>query len=589
MANTQKYYSLRSYYRFARIYKWRFIFTILSFSIANIFLALIPVFIGALVGDLAARPVLKHQAVIATGILIGLSVAHDITWRLSEFIFARLVLPISFKYQNLVFRLVIRRPYPYFIDKFTGKISSYVTTLGREQKDLFETICYNYTSQVVSLIAVFIILANVNWETALIFAVGLLGMYIAGKYTITSSAKYEKLFTDKQATTSARIIDSVANFVNVKSFKTEDSEISISEASQAETAKAATKSQVWSQVFWGTMSIFVREMIWPATIAVNVILFLKGDITIGQLTVVLSTILIFTSTIWELVWSLSQFNLRRARMEEAHRYLFGDKIVTINDEYVPTLRTPLFGKSIEIKDLDFAYPDKPDEKVLSALNLRIQKGEKVGVVGKSGSGKSTLTKLLLAYYDLPEGHLLIDGKMVEANVISRLMSFVPQDTSLFHRSIADNIAYASNKATSREEIIDAAKKAHADEFIRKLQEGYDSLVGERGVKLSVGQRQRVAIARALLDDKPILILDEATSALDSESEILVQEALENLWKNKTVIAIAHRLSTLRNMDRIIVMEDGRIVEDGTHNELIAARGVYAKLWEHQSGGFISEN
>jgi ABC-type multidrug transport system fused ATPase/permease subunit len=224
--------------------------------------------------------------------------------------------------------------------------------------------------------------------------------------------------------------------------------------------------------------------------------------------------------------------------------------------------------------------------VLKRVNLSIKKGEKIGIVGRSGSGKTTLTKLLLNYYSTQENQIMIDGQPIETKDLASMISYVPQDTSLFHRSIADNIAYAADREVDRSQVIEAAKQAHADEFITQVPEGYEALVGERGVKLSAGQRQRIAIARAFLDDKPILILDEATSALDSESELLVQQALEALWENKTVLAIAHRLSTLRHMDRIIVMDKGRIIEEGTHQELLDKKGTYAKLWAHQSGGFI---
>ena len=182
----------------------------------------------------------------------------------------------------------------------------------------------------------------------------------------------------------------------------------------------------------------------------------------------------------------------------------------------------------------------------------------------------------------------IDGHDVGASELGALVSYVPQDTSLFHRTIAENITYATDELVTVKTIASAAKHAHAAEFIDKLPNGYDTIVGERGVKLSIGQRQRIAIARAFLDNKPVLLLDEATSALDSESELLVQAALEELWEDKTVIAIAHRLSTLRHMDRIVVIQDGRIVEQGTHTELLNAKGIFSELWAHQSGGMIND-
>jgi ATP-binding cassette subfamily B protein len=314
------------------------------------------------------------------------------------------------------------------------------------------------------------------------------------------------------------------------------------------------------------------------------------DISIAALSTFLAAVLLFSTTIWDMIWELSQFNLKVARMEEAHTYLFGpvNIIHQISDEASFIDRVRPFEHALELHELSFAYPDKPDTAVLSGISLHIKKGERVGVVGKSGGGKTTITKLLLGYYPAEPGQLLLDDKPIDTRDLSQLISYVPQDTSLFHRSVADNIAYATDKAVSREDIVKAAKQAHADEFITLISEGYDALVGERGVKLSAGQRQRIAIARAFLDDKPILILDEATSALDSESELLVQQALEDLWQDKTVIAIAHRLSTLRHMDKIIVMDGGRIIEQGSHQQLIDKKGKYADLWAHQSGGFLED-
>jgi ATP-binding cassette subfamily B protein len=243
---------------------------------------------------------------------------------------------------------------------------------------------------------------------------------------------------------------------------------------------------------------------------------------------------------------------------------------------------------LELRNLAFSYPDDKNTPVLENISLVLDKHEKIGIVGHSGGGKTTLIKVLLGYYPVSSDEIWLDGRPIDNRELVKLISYVPQDTSLFHRSIADNIAYGTETNPAQDDIMLAAKRAHAHEFIINTPKGYDTLVGEKGIKLSMGQRQRIAIARAFLDDKPLLILDEATSALDSESEQLVQTALEDLWSNKTVIAIAHRLSTLRHMDRIVVMDQGRIVEAGTHRELIKKKGQYYRLWQHQHEGLIGD-
>ena len=224
------------------------------------------------------------------------------------------------------------------------------------------------------------------------------------------------------------------------------------------------------------------------------------------------------------------------------------------------------------------------------FNLAIKSNQKVGLVGPSGGGKTTITKLLLRFIDLLSGKIEIDGQDIHAVTqasLRKAISYVQQEPLLFHRSLMENIAYGKTDATEAE-VIEASKLAQADEFIRSLPQGYHTLVGERGVKLSGGQRQRVAIARAILKKSSILILDEATSSLDSESEKYIQAGLVELMKNKTALVIAHRLSTIKHLDRIVVLDQGKIVEDGTHDELISKGGLYAKLWGHQSGEFLEE-
>ena len=242
--------------------------------------------------------------------------------------------------------------------------------------------------------------------------------------------------------------------------------------------------------------------------------------------------------------------------------------------------------SIEFKKVSFNF--RKTRGIFKDFSLKIKGGEKVALVGPSGAGKSTITQLLLRFYDIGKGELLIDGqntKQVTQDSLRDAIAYVPQDSVLFHRTLMENIRYGRRGATD-EEVIEAAKKAHCHEFISQFPLGYDTYVGERGVKLSGGERQRVSIARAILKDAPILILDEATSSLDSESEAYIQDAFKTLMEGKTVIVIAHRLSTIMSVDRVIVLDEGKVVDSGTHKELIKRKGLYKKLWDIQVGGFL---
>lgn len=582
----KKYYSLKSYVTFLSRYKWSVIFVGLVFTLANISLAVVPIFIGRLVG--AATAGNSHDIWRNVIALVICSTSHNYLWRCAEFSYWKFVMPLTFRYENGIFHEVISKPYPYFVGKFTGKIATYITNLRKEFEDLMEALYWEYVSFTVQAIAITAILATVNMYTSLIFLGGIALMAIAGKFAIQNSLKAEGTYADVSSTKNGKIIDIIGNFVNVKSFGKENAEYKLLVSEQKKVLKERSRLFLWSVWFWSVMSFFVRDVIWPATIILNVWFFTRGQITVTQLATLLSTILLFSEQIWHIVWQISQFSLRMARSEEAHQYLFGKKIVEIEEPTSKEELAPSFENKLTIKDLTFAYPDQREHIVLNHINLEIKKGEKIGIVGKSGSGKTTFVKLLLGYYKNYRGGILLDESQVDARELLSIISYVPQDTTLFNRTIAENIAYAVDAKVSRKRLIEVSKHALADEFIAKINKSYDAVVGERGVKLSTGQRQRIAIARAMLQDRPLLIMDEATSALDSENEALVQQSLENLWDDHTVISIAHRLSTLKKMDRIIVFDGGRIIESGSMSELLKKKGRFYDLWNHQVNGMILE-
>ena len=576
--------ALKAYLRYSKPYRLRLLFVLFLFVTANILLAVIPIFIGKLVEVLSHSPVNSTEAWMYAWILVGLSSFHDLFWRGSEFAYRGLVNELNYRYETFLFRAVISKPYPYFVDKLSGKIGSYITTISGEFRNLLGNVLFDGTGQIIGIVTATAILGSLNWQSGVVFIGGIVGMVIMGRYTLRRNMIDEAKAADKNSTKNGILFDAIANYVSVKTLRTEPQEVAIIDREQTKTFHANQRAFLSGIMFFASMSFFVRHIIWATIVLMNIWFFLHGQLSIGGLATLFSTVLIFSSTIWAGVWYVSQLGQQMARVDEAYYYLFGDTPVI---EQAPASRdmSLTLSDSIMLDAVSFAYPDKPDDLVLKSISLTIPKGQKIGIVGRSGSGKTTLTKLLLGFYEPSSGTIRVDGS--HSVQLPSLLSFVPQDTSLFHRSIADNIAYGADEST-QEKIEHVAKQAHADEFIMALPDGYNTSIGERGIKLSGGQRQRIAIARAMLHDRPVLVLDEATSALDSESEILIQKALDTLWRDKTVIAIAHRLSTLRHMDRIVVMDQGSIIEDGTHDELLAKNGVYAKLWNHQSGGFIEE-
>ncbi|MCB9965350.1 MAG: ABC transporter ATP-binding protein [Rhodospirillales bacterium] len=315
----------------------------------------------------------------------------------------------------------------------------------------------------------------------------------------------------------------------------------------------------------------------------------QGTVSTGDVAMVMSLSIHLGFNMWGFTFTLSGFFEHLGQAQEGMETITKAYHVT-DKENAPVLKVKQ--GVLECNSMQFRYGAN---MIFDDFNLKIPAGQKVGLIGPSGAGKSSLVQLLLRLYDIEGGEILIDGQNiadVQQDSLRENIAVIPQSTDLLHRSLRENIGYGRLDATE-DEIIAAAKRSHAHEFILNMEDkdgnkGYDAKVGERGVKLSGGQRQRIAIARAILKDAPILILDEATSALDSESEKLIQESLQDLMQGKTVIAIAHRLSTISHLDRLIVMDGGKIIEDGTHAQLLKNKGLYAKLWSMQSGGFLQE-
>ena len=412
--------------------------------------------------------------------------------------------------------------------------------------------------------------------------------YIIGAFFVTR--KVRRLGAQQATAESAQtgyLADSVTNVMAIKSFAG-----SAYEKRRFADATNETRGRLLAlghgmqqqQLFFGTsMNVISAASLFMAVVGVMVF-----HANIATIFLILS----YTSSITSQLFTFSNNSLRN------YNRSFGDaadmvEILQIEPEVQDPAKPEkscIHKGGIEFKDVVFTH-NGADDALFDRLNLQIKAGEKVGLVGHSGSGKTTFTRLLLRFSDIDGGEILIDGQNIAhiaQDDLRSAIAYVPQEPLLFHRTIRENIAYGKPGA-SEKEVFEAARKANAHEFITQLPNGYETLVGERGVKLSGGQRQRVAIARAILKDAPILLLDEATSSLDSESEALIQDALRQLMADRTAIIIAHRLSTIQKMDRIIVLSEGEIVEQGSHHELLKHKtGIYAKLWAHQSGGFIED-
>lgn len=448
----------------------------------------------------------------------------------------------------------------------------------------------SFVFQILPMLASFVFAALFLAGRAPMFVVALLVFsmfYIASSFFVTRPVR--KLAT-KHATAESKqtgyLADMITNVMAVKSFAGSTYENQAFASITNHTRQRLinfSRGHHKQQIYFSTVASAISGM--SLTMAVISIVAFGANLA----TVFL--ILNYTANIVSQLFTFSNNSLRtlnRAFGDAADMIAVLDTEPEVADPEQPE-KVRIARGAINFHDVTFQH-NGAHEPIFDSFNLQIKPGEKVGLVGHSGSGKTTFTRLILRFSDIQSGEILIDGQNIAhitQDDLRRHIAYVPQEPLLFHRTIRENIGYGQDKPDQKS-IEGVAKFAHADEFIRTLPQGYETLVGERGVKLSGGQRQRIAIARAMLKNAPILLLDEATSALDSESEVLIQDALWKLMEGRTAVVIAHRLSTIQKMDRIVVMDDGKIVEQGSHKELLRQNGTYAKLWAHQSGGFIDD-
>lgn len=487
---------------------------------------------------------------------------------------------------NTCFDTISEQSMQFHSDRFSGSLVSQTNKFIWGFERLFDTFLWDLWPMLIYVVLVMIVLApQVPW-----FAFGLVVFIVA--YALIAGLSFKKTahLNDEEAADEAKqtgqLADSISNIISVKSYAKESHEKQRYSGFAKRTFNTGIKlmrATIHRDLMFSSVQIGITALI--------LIFLLVGQEWLGISVATLILIVNYTQTIQGELWSITSIykNINRVFGDAHEMTLILDTVDDVVDA-PDAIPLDLVESSVNFDHISFQHSDAKSP-IFEDFSLTVKPGERIGLVGISGSGKTTLTKLLLRFADVKDGKITISNqniKRVTQESLRNNIAYVPQETSLFHRSIAENIAYGKPDATP-EEIQRAAKLANAHDFIMDLPEGYDTLVGERGIKLSGGQRQRIAIARAILKDAPILVLDEATSALDSESEALIQDALNKLMADRTSIVIAHRLSTVANLDRIIVLENGKIVEQGSHHNLLEKPdGVYNHLWSRQSGAFMED-
>lgn len=577
--------TIKIYWRHAAKYKLLLTLVAISALITPAIDAVVPLYLKKFI-DMLANGVANEISGVVIAILTTIAILKFVQWvfyRVGGFIFVYLETKILADLSNTCFAYLHKHSFGFFNNNFVGSLVKRVTRFTHSFESLADKVFYNFNRLIVTTTIIIVVLLHKNIYLGLGIITWLLIAFIVNFTFSKFKYRFDAEYSAADSRNTALLADTITNNSNVKLFCSYKKEVNSFGKSSDEVRRLKSKSWYWMEFFF-SINALLMVFLEVGILYIGVILWRQNLMTIGDFALLQAYILSVIESAWQFGHLIQRTYEDFANASEMTE-VFGTPHEIVD---APTAKDLKYkAGEITFLDVDFCY--NKTRYILKKFNLNIKPGEKVALVGPSGSGKSTILKLLLRMHDVFGGKIFIDGQniaKVKQESLWKTVGWVPQDPILFHRSLLENIRYGKPDATE-DEVIQAAKTAHCHEFIDKLPEKYQTKVGERGVKLSGGERQRVAIARAILFNAPILVLDEATSSLDSESEKLIQDALNDLIKNKTVVVVAHRLSTIMKMDRIIVMKSGEAIEEGAHDKLLQNKeGLYSKLWKIQAGGFI---